>query len=241
MNSFFAILVAAYLLQPARVVADDCGSYTVMLNSFGMSDGYTMSLDLASKENVIKAVREVTVLGLREAKELVEAAPTSVAEGLSPDEAESIQATLEAAGAEVELVCEDEDLDADETDEEESAEEDCYATLTISGGEDLDVIDEIQSLLEEAGCESEIAYSEGDSDGDADCGSYAVLLNSYGASKVNVIKAVREVTVLGLREAKELVEAAPTSVAEGLSSEEAESMTATLEAAGAEVEIECDE
>ena len=107
MNSFFAILVAAYLLQPARVVADDCGSYTVMLNSFGMSDGYTMSLDLASKENVIKAVREVTVLGLREAKELVEAAPTSVAEGLSSEEAESMTATLEAAGAEVEIECDE--------------------------------------------------------------------------------------------------------------------------------------
>ena len=214
----------------ASTASDGCESYTVILSSMG-----------PNKVNVIKAVREVTALGLREAKELVEAAPTTVAEGLSEDEAESMQSTLEAAGAEVELECEDDESGADEGEEEESAEQECHATLSLLGGEDLDIVDEIQSLLEEAGCESEIIYESSDGDGDADCGSYTVMLNSYGGNKVNVIKAVREVTALGLREAKELVEAAPIAVTEGVTLEEAESMKATLEAAGAEVELECDD
>ena len=321
MKSFLAVLAVAFLLQPDRLVADDCESYTVILSSMGPNkvnvikavrevtalglreakelveaapttvaeglseeeaesmkgtleaagaevdlecedegageesdeeesaasdecESYTVILSSMgpNKVNVIKAVREVTALGLREAKELVEAAPTVVAEGLSEEEAESMKGTLEAAGAEVELECEDEGADTGaESDEEESAEQECHATLSILGGEDLDVVDEIQTMLEEAGCESEIIYESGDDDGDADCGSYSVMLNSYGANKVNVIKAVREVTALGLREAKELVEAAPIAVTEAVTLEEAESMKATLEAAGAEVELECDD
>ena len=138
----------------------------------------------------------------------------------------------------MELECEDEGAATDEkSDDEESAAPECHATLSLVGGEDLDIIDEIQSLLEEAGCASEIVYEAGA----ADCGSYLVVLNSYGASKVNVIKAVREVTALGLREAKELVESAPTAVTEGVTLEVAESVKATLEAAGAEVALECDD
>jgi large subunit ribosomal protein L7/L12 len=192
-----------------------------------------------SKVNAIKAVREVTSLGLREAKELVESAQVAVAEGLSAAEAESMKVTLEEAGAEVELECEDEGGEAGDDGDEEAAE--CYATLSIVGGEDLDVVDEIQALLEEAGCASEIVYDVSDGDDDADCGSYTVMLNSYGPSKVNAIKAVREVTALGLREAKELVESAPVAVTEGVSAAEAESIKSTLEEAGAEVELECDD
>jgi len=55
------------------------------------------------KINVIKVVREVTSLGLKEAKELVEAAPTKVKEGVSKDEAESVKAKFEEAGAQVEI------------------------------------------------------------------------------------------------------------------------------------------
>ena len=57
-----------------------------------------------NKINVIKAVREVTSLGLREAKELVESAPTRVKEGIVKDEAESIKSKLEEAGAVVQVV-----------------------------------------------------------------------------------------------------------------------------------------
>ena len=66
---------------------------------------------------------------------------------------------------------------------------------------------------------------------------FDVILNSVGDKKINVIKAVREVTSLGLKEAKELVEAAPTKIKEGVSKDEAESVKAKFEEAGAQVEI----
>ena len=66
---------------------------------------------------------------------------------------------------------------------------------------------------------------------------FSVFLNSFGESKINVIKAAREVTSLGLKEAKELVESAPTAVKEGVSKEEAATVKEKLEAAGATVEI----
>ena len=66
---------------------------------------------------------------------------------------------------------------------------------------------------------------------------FDVVLAGAGSSKVGVIKAVREVTGLGLKEAKELVDNAPKTVKEGVSKEEAEEMKAKLEAAGATVEV----
>ena len=67
---------------------------------------------------------------------------------------------------------------------------------------------------------------------------FSALLQDIGANKVNVIKAVREVTTLGLREAKELVEAAPKAVKEGVTREEADDIKKKLEAAGAKVAVE---
>jgi large subunit ribosomal protein L7/L12 len=66
---------------------------------------------------------------------------------------------------------------------------------------------------------------------------FDVFLNSIGDKKINVIKAVREVTSLGLKEAKELVEGAPCKVKEGISKEEAEAVKAKFEDAGAQAEI----
>ena len=66
---------------------------------------------------------------------------------------------------------------------------------------------------------------------------FDVMLNSIGDKKINVIKAVREVTSLGLKEAKELVESAPTKVKEGVSKDEAETIKKKFEDAGAQVEI----
>jgi large subunit ribosomal protein L7/L12 len=66
---------------------------------------------------------------------------------------------------------------------------------------------------------------------------FTVVLNDMGANKINVIKVVRELTPLGLREAKELVESAPKPVKENVSKEEAEEARKKLEAAGAAVEI----
>jgi len=67
---------------------------------------------------------------------------------------------------------------------------------------------------------------------------FAVVLQDVGANKINVIKAVREVTTLGLREAKELVESSPTKVKEGVTREDAEKTKETLSAAGATVNVE---
>ncbi len=66
---------------------------------------------------------------------------------------------------------------------------------------------------------------------------FEVTIQEIGANKINVIKAVREVTSLGLREAKELVEAAPTKVKEAVPKDEAESIKVKLEEAGATVEV----
>lgn len=66
---------------------------------------------------------------------------------------------------------------------------------------------------------------------------FDVVLTGAGSSKVGVIKAVREVTGLGLKEAKEVVDNAPKTIKEGLSKEEAEQMKEKLEAAGASVEV----
>ena len=66
---------------------------------------------------------------------------------------------------------------------------------------------------------------------------FDVVLKSFGAKKLDVIKAVREITGLGLKEAKEMVEGAPKAVKEGVSKDEAESLKKTLEDAGAEVEV----
>lgn len=67
--------------------------------------------------------------------------------------------------------------------------------------------------------------------------TFTVILKDFGANKINVIKAVRELTSLGLRESKDLVESAPTNVREGVGKDEAASMKEKLEAAGATVEV----
>ena len=66
---------------------------------------------------------------------------------------------------------------------------------------------------------------------------FDVVHKSFGAKKLDVIKAVREITGLVLKEAKEMVEGAPKNVKEGVSKDEAESVKKALEAAGAEVEV----
>ena len=67
---------------------------------------------------------------------------------------------------------------------------------------------------------------------------YSLVLKEIGANKINVIKAVREVTSLGLREAKDLVESAPTSVKDSITKDEAAEIQKKLEEAGATVAVE---
>jgi len=67
--------------------------------------------------------------------------------------------------------------------------------------------------------------------------SFDVVLKDFGANKISVIKAVRELTTLGLKESKDLVEGAPKPVREGVTKDEAAAMKEKLEAAGATVEV----
>lgn len=66
---------------------------------------------------------------------------------------------------------------------------------------------------------------------------FSVILKAAGASKINVIKAVRELTGLGLKEAKDMVDSAPSTIKEGIGKEDAEAAATKLKDAGAEVEL----
>ena len=66
---------------------------------------------------------------------------------------------------------------------------------------------------------------------------FDVILKNFGAKKINVIKAIRSITNMGLKEAKELVEGAPSEVKAGVSKDEADELKKQLEEAGAEVEV----
>ena len=81
------------------------------------------------------------------------------------------------------------------------------------------------------------AGGSGEDAGDAADATVDVILKSAGDKKIQVLKAVREVTGLGLKEAKELVDSAPKAVKEGVSKEEAETLKKQLEEQGAEIEI----
>ena len=77
----------------------------------------------------------------------------------------------------------------------------------------------------------------GDSDAVEEQTEFTVVLKSFGDKKINVIKEVRTITGLGLKEAKELVEGAPKNVKEAISKEDADKVKVALEKAGAEVEV----
>ena len=85
------------------------------------------------------------------------------------------------------------------------------------------------------------AAAGGAADGAAEGGeqsSFNVVLSAAGQSKISVIKVVREITSLGLKEAKELVDSAPKAIKEGVDKDEAESLQSQLEEAGATVELQ---
>ena len=142
-----AAAVAAAPAAAGAAPAEEKDEYTIVLAAAG-----------DKKINVIKEVRAVTSLGLKEAKDLVEGAPKDVKTGVNKKEAE-------------------------EKDE------------------------------------------------------FTIMLTAAGDKKINVIKEVRAVTALGLKEAKDLVEGAPKEVKSGVNKKEAEEIKAKLEAAGAKVEL----
>jgi len=113
---------------------------------------------------------------------------------------------------------------------------------TISNMSVMDVVDLISAMEEKfgvsaaapvaaaAGPAAEAAVAEEQTE-------FSVMLTSFGSSKVPVIKAIREITGLGLKEAKDLVEGAPTAVREGVEAAEAEELKKKLEEVGASVEV----
>lgn len=101
---------------------------------------------------------------------------------------------------------------------------------------------ELAKMLEEkwgvsAAAPVAVAAVGGGAGGDAEKDSYDVILTDGGANKINVIKAVREATGLGLKEAKDLVDGAPKAVKEGLSKAEATELKKKLEEAGGKVDM----
>ncbi|MCI0844474.1 MAG: 50S ribosomal protein L7/L12 [Chloroflexi bacterium] len=81
------------------------------------------------------------------------------------------------------------------------------------------------------------ATADGGAAASVEQSEFEVSLKEIGPNKISVIKAVREVTSLGLREAKELVESAPASIKDGIAKEEADQIKSKLEEAGAAVEV----
>ena len=81
------------------------------------------------------------------------------------------------------------------------------------------------------------ASAGGDADSGSDKTEFDVILKAAGGAKLKVVKTVKELTGLGLKEAKDIVDSAPKSVKEGVSKEEAEGIQKALEEAGAEVEL----
>jgi len=117
----------------------------------------------------------------------------------------------------------------------------------IKGMSVLDLADVVKALEEEFGVSSAapvaVAAAPGAGGGDAGAAAaeekdaFDVVLKDVGGKKIAVIKAVREITPLGLKEAKDLVEAAPKAVLEGVSKDDADAAKAKLEEAGATADI----
>lgn len=115
---------------------------------------------------------------------------------------------------------------------------------TISNMSVMEVVDLIEAMEEKFGVSAaaQVAVAAGpaaggDAAAEEEKSEFDVVLTSFGSSKVPVIKAVREITGLGLKEAKDLVEGAPAAVKEGVEKAEAEEIQKKLEEAGASVEL----
>ena len=115
---------------------------------------------------------------------------------------------------------------------------------TISNMSVMEVVDLISAMEEKFGVSAAAAVAAvaapaagGEAAAEEEKTEFDVVLTSFGSSKVPVIKAVREITGLGLKEAKDLVEGVPSNVKEGVDKAEAEELKKKLEEAGASVEV----
>ncbi|CAM3847127.1 LSU ribosomal protein L12P [Flavobacterium aquaticum] len=109
--------------------------------------------------------------------------------------------------------------------------------LTVKEVNELATILKDEYGIEPAAAAVVVAAGGGDAGAAAEQTEFTVVLKDAGASKLGVVKAVKELTGLGLKEAKDLVDAAPTNVKEGVSKDEAEGLKKALEEAGAVVEL----
>lgn len=105
----------------------------------------------------------------------------------------------------------------------------------------MEIVDLISAMEEKFGVTAAVAAAApaagGDAGGAAEQTEFDVMLTSFGSNKVAVIKAVRAITGLGLKEAKAAVEGVPTALKEGVSKADAEEVVKALEEAGASAEI----
>jgi large subunit ribosomal protein L7/L12 len=114
---------------------------------------------------------------------------------------------------------------------------------TISNMTVLEVVELVEAMEEKFGVSAAVAAAPaagaaaGDGAAAEEKTEFDVVMTSFGENKVSAIKAVRSITGLGLKEAKELVESAPAPVKEGASKDEAEEIKKQLEEAGATVEV----
>ena len=114
---------------------------------------------------------------------------------------------------------------------------------TISGMSVMEVVDLISAMEEKFGVSAAAAVAAAPAAGGGEAAAaeeqteFDVVMSSFGENKVSVIKAVRSITGLGLKEAKERVESVPSTVKEAASKTEAEEVKKTLEEAGASVEL----
>ncbi len=115
---------------------------------------------------------------------------------------------------------------------------DAIANMTV-----MDVVELIEAMEEKFGVTAAAAVAAAPAAGGGEAAAveeqteFDVVLTSFGANKVSVIKAVRSLTGLGLKEAKEAVEGAPNTLKEGVSKDDAEEAKKALEEAGATVEV----
>ena len=112
----------------------------------------------------------------------------------------------------------------------------------IKGISVMELSELVKTLEEELGVSAAMpvampAAAAGGSEAAEERTEFSVMLTDIGAKKINVIKAVREVTSLGLKEAKDLVESAPSAIKESIPKDEAESIKKKFEEVGAKVEI----
>ena len=114
---------------------------------------------------------------------------------------------------------------------------DDLSALTVMEAAELSKMPEEKWGVSAAAPVAAAAPAAADADEAEEKVEFDVVLVSYGEKKINVIKEVRAVTSLGLKEAKDLVEGAPKTVKEGVKKEEAEEVKKKLESAGATVEI----